>query len=142
MLLETTIGGGMEVRWGSYRVALLIKRWAIKFPRTNSWPRFQEGLLANRQERKLARNGWPELCPVVFSDPFGLILVMPKARPLTNQEWANLGPFGPIELFTRPTEIIPGEAKRSSVGVLADGRTVIINYVDHGWPSQDERSGS
>jgi hypothetical protein len=66
------------------------------------------------------------------------VLVMPKARPLTNQEWANLGPFGlielftrPIELFTRPTEIIPGEAKRSSVGVLADGRIVIIDYVDH-----------
>ena len=56
---------------------------------------------------------------------------MPKARPLTNQEWANLGPFGPIELFTRPTEIIPGEAKRSNVGVLADGRIVIIDYVDH-----------
>jgi hypothetical protein len=132
----------MEVRWGSYRVVLLVKRWAIKFPRANSWQRFQEGLLANRQERKLARNGWPELCPVMLADPLGLILVMPKARPLTNEEWANLGPFGPIELFTRPTEIIPGEAKRSSVGILDDGRTVIINYVDHGWPWQGDRSAS
>jgi hypothetical protein len=55
---------------------------------------------------------------------------MPRARPLTDQEWAKLGPFGPIDLYTLDVEIIPGEAKRSSVGVL-DGRPVIIDYVDH-----------
>jgi hypothetical protein len=121
----------IKTRLGTYRFVVLVHCWAIKFPRTNSWRHFNEGLLANRRERRYARNGWPQLCPVLLADPLGLVLVMPRARPLTDQEWANLGPFGPIDLYTLDAEIIPGEAKRSSVGVLDDGRTVIIDYVDH-----------
>lgn len=121
----------METRLGTYRFVVLFHRWGIKFPRTSSWRHFSQGLLANKRERRYARNGWPQLCPVLLSDPLGLVLVMPRARPLTDQEWTNLGPFGPIDLYTLDVEIIPGEAKRSSVGVLDDGRTVIIDYVDH-----------
>jgi hypothetical protein len=69
---------------------------------------------------------------VLLADPLGLFLVMPKARPLTDQEWSELGPpLGLIDLFTTEVEIIPGEAKRSNLGVLDDGRTVIIDFVDH-----------
>jgi hypothetical protein len=118
----------IETRSGTYRVVVLIRRWALKLPRVRH---FGAGLLANRRERMLARTGWPQLCPVLLADPLGLFLVMRRTRPLTDKEWADLGPFGVVDLFTRSVEIIPGEAKRSSVGVLDDGRVVIIDYVDH-----------
>ena len=124
----------METRSGAYRFVVFFHRWAIKLPRANSWKRFREGLLANRQERRYASThpDCPRLCPVLLADPLGLFLVMPKARPLTDQEWSELGPpLGLIDLFTTEVEIIPGEAKRSNLGVLDDGRTVIVDYVDH-----------
>ena len=39
------------------------------------------------QERDFAAERWPELCPVLFSMPGGLLIVMPWARPLTAAEW-------------------------------------------------------
>jgi hypothetical protein len=123
----------MKVYRGSYRVVVLAKRWAIKFPRPDGWRRLRDGLLANRLERRYFR-AHPDcrlLCPVLLADPLGLFVVMPKARPLTDEEWIDLSPpLGLIGLFTTEVEIIPGEAKRSSLGVL-DYRTVIIDYVDH-----------
>ena len=124
----------MEARSGTYRFVVLFHRWVIKFPRANSRRRFREGSLANRQERRYARThaDCRRLCPVLLADPLGLFLVMPKARPLTDQEWADIGPpLGLIGLFTSEVAIIPGEAKRSNLGVLEDGRMVIIDYVDH-----------
>ena len=39
------------------------------------------------QERAFACEGWPELCPVTLSLPGGFLIIMRRARPLTNEEW-------------------------------------------------------
>jgi len=40
------------------------------------------------QEREFSAERWPQLCPVIFSLPGGFLVVMPRARPLTDAEWA------------------------------------------------------
>jgi hypothetical protein len=42
----------IKTRLGTYRFVVLVHRWAIKFPRADSWRRLREGLLANRRERR------------------------------------------------------------------------------------------
>lgn len=48
------------------------------------------GLLSNMQKTRFAAERWPELCPVRFSVAGGFLVVMPRARPLTDSEWQIL----------------------------------------------------
>lgn len=64
-------------------------------------------------------------CPVIWADPWGLIVVMPRARPLSDEEfdvwWESvewIRHVGP--------QIFEDSAK--DAGVLTDGRKVIIDY--------------
>ena len=108
------------VRSGVTRTVLLLGRWAVKLPCLHfGWRNFLQGLLANIQEREFGAAGWPELCPIVFSVPGGWLLVMPRARPMTAEEFGMLK----LDAFTR----VPVEAKPNSFGWL-DGRIVAIDY--------------
>jgi hypothetical protein len=42
------------------------------------------------QEKSFAAEGWPELCSVRFFIPDGFLVVMPRARPLTDAQWQQL----------------------------------------------------
>lgn len=76
-------------RRGVTREVFLVGQWAIKVPRMcYGWRSFLQGLLANLQEVDFWSTRWPTLCPVLFAIPGGWLVVMRRARPLTDQEWA------------------------------------------------------
>jgi hypothetical protein len=102
----------------------LTRRWAIKFPRPTEWRLFLHGLLGNMQERQFSRIGWEELCPVLFSIPGGWMVVMPRAIPLTDEEWEALDTYAFID---KRDGRVPVEEKQSSFGWL-NGRIVAIDY--------------
>jgi hypothetical protein len=74
---------------GDFRRVILIGRIALKFPRLRN---LTKGLRCNRWEREMWRTwrpvfGWKNLCPVIFADPLGLVVVMPRAmQPVTADE--------------------------------------------------------
>lgn len=110
---------------GVTREVFLTRRFAIKLPKlTNTWRHFLQGLLANMQEREFSTSQWPELCPVVFSTWGGWLVVMRRARPLTDAEW-NV--FNFMAFADKPDYVVPVEDKRNSFGVL-DGRVVAVDY--------------
>lgn len=108
---------------GATRAVLLVGGIAVKVPRMTTWRTFLNGLLANMQERDFARTGWPELCPVLFSIQGGWLVVMRRAKPLTDAEWRTMQPEWP----ERGEYVVPVELKRDSFGVL-NGRIVAIDY--------------
>jgi hypothetical protein len=74
---------------GSFRRVFVLGRFAIKVPRI----RFLSlGMRCNRWEREMWRTwrpvfGWIELCPIVFADPLGVVVVMPRpVQPVTLEE--------------------------------------------------------
>lgn len=117
-------------RTGSTRTVILFFGWAVKLPgswmRGYRWKSLLQGLLANMQERAFARTGWPELCPVAFSLPGGLLLIMRRAAPLSRDEWFAFDFSGFVE---RDDYFVPVEEKMSSFGKFG-GRIVAIDYGD------------
>lgn len=122
-------------REGVTRIVLLVGPWALKFPRFGyGYAMGLRGLLCNLQERAIWTLGWPQLCPVLWAFPGGWLLVMRRARPLTEDEWQALD----FEAFRwhRKTEIkgermvegcVPVENKHDSFGIV-DGRVVAVDY--------------
>jgi hypothetical protein len=112
-------------RDGITREVFLTRRYAIKIQKLRyGWEMFMYGLLANMQERTFAAAGWPELCPVVFSVPGGWLVVMRRAEPLTDREWAEFDARAFCEL---DDYVVPAEFKKDSFGKL-DGRIVAVDY--------------
>ena len=107
---------------GAYRRVLLVGRFAWKFPRLRN---FREGMRCNRWEREMWRIwrptfGWESLCPVVFADPLGLLVVMPRVDQPVSQEDVEIGRGDP---YPAPT----GEWKPDDHGRL-DGKVVVVDY--------------
>lgn len=110
---------------GISRTVFLIGRYAVKVPTGRyGWAKWLRGLVANLQEREWAGFRYPELCPVLASDPLGLVVIMPRAeilaRPLTPDELRGLAVRG-VEL--------PVEYKPDSFGYL-NGNLVAVDYGD------------
>jgi hypothetical protein len=81
-------------RLGAVRTVILTRHYVFKVPGRWTWTDWAwwwdfllRGLLSNLQERRFAAEGWPELCPVPCSIPGGFLVMMPRARPLTDAEW-------------------------------------------------------
>jgi hypothetical protein len=74
---------------GQYRRVWLNRRFAVKFPRLSN---VVSGMRCNRWEREMWRTWrpifqWSNLCPVVFADPFGCLVIMRRAlQPVTIEE--------------------------------------------------------
>ena len=119
-----------RLAWGSTRIVVLTRRWAIKLPRPTEWRLFLHGLLANMQERQWSSLHDPRLCPVKWSLPGGWLVVMPRAEPISDDAWAVMNPeawCGEREEDEMPY-CIPVEAKRDSFGRLPNGRIVAVDY--------------
>ena len=113
---------------GVYRRVFLVGQLAIKTPRLR---RLAAGLRCNRWEREMWRIwrtkfGWPNLCPILFADRAGLLVVMPRAeQPVTEREAHEaLGDFYPD---------ITSETKSADFGRV--GYRVVV--LDYGLPDRD-----
>lgn len=118
-----------RVTSGISRTVFLVGRYAVKVPCGRyGYEKWLRGLLANRQEREWSRAKYPELCPVLFADPLGLVVIMPRCeiltRELTGLEYHAF--FGPINEATRSYRV-PTENKPDSFGYL-NGRLVAVDY--------------
>jgi hypothetical protein len=117
-----------RVTLGITRTVFLIGKYAIKVPCGRyGWQKWLRGLLANLQEREWSKANYPELCPVLFSDPFGVVVVMPRAeildRPLTPGEYHAMFE----DIYPERGYRIPSENKPDSFGYL-NGRLVAVDY--------------
>lgn len=111
-------------------MVLLTRHYAWKFPNVIdssnrfSWRTFCQGMLANMQEVTFSKAKWIELCPVLFHLPLGLLVVMPKVKLLTDDEFCEMD-F--IAFTDKPDYFVPVEEKANSLGWL-NGRIVAIDY--------------
>jgi hypothetical protein len=110
---------------GVTRYVVLVGSWAIKVPRHEL--RLAAVPVRAAGEHKSASSpalAWPELCPVLFSLPGGWVVVMRRARVMTDAEFESFDVKAWAEHADR---IIPVEAKSDSFGWLGD-RLVAIDY--------------
>lgn len=119
-----TVHKNCRIAFGVTRRVLLIGRFAFKVPAMSEWRLFLLGLLANMQEAVFSKCGWPELCPVLFSLPGGFLVVMKRARVLTDEEFKSIDAEGFVK---REGYTVPAEMKSDSFGWL-DGRVVAVDY--------------
>ncbi len=121
----------MKLLSGATRHVFLIGDYAIKVPRLTDWKLFLHGLLANMQEAEFGncpcvknRMFIADVAPVFWRIPLGFMIVMARARPLTDFEWAIFE----YESFVNGQDyVIPAENKQSSFGIY-DGRLVAVDY--------------
>lgn len=118
----------MQVHQGATRTVFLIGRYAFKLalggvqPAT-VWEKICHGCLSNLKEYRfrtfnVAKDHTIPCCPVKRVLPLGLLHVMPRCEPITDEVWARIER---TELF----DLV--ERKRDSFGILR-GRLVCIDY--------------
>ena len=112
----------MELRRGCNRLVLLTRRYAIKFPLPDTWRSILFGLLNNMNEAEVGRKRG--CCPVLWSAPGGLAVVMPRADILSEDEFRTFDAAAFCEAHG-----VRAEHKADSFGRLA-GRIVAVDY---GW---------
>lgn len=119
---------------GVTRMVVLFGQWAIKLPTVMyGWKFFLYGFLANMQERDWA--GFDDrLCPILYTAPGGLFVVMPRCQILTDDEfvehvhddWARM--LDKETGFPLPYSAdLPVELKTCSFGWL-NGKIVAVDY--------------
>nr|DAE36537.1 MAG TPA: hypothetical protein [Caudoviricetes sp.] len=112
---------------GCTRSVILFRGYAIKIPTFKSWKLFLKGILANLQERHFSEMKDPNLCPVVFSDKFGFLVIMKRCKVVKHRGlWM-------AELHTLkgslPKEFYLSDLKPENYGYLG-GRLVKLDYGD------------
>ncbi len=113
----------MKIDQGCHRLVLILNKIVIKFPNPRYyWKWFIKGFKGNIQETQLSKMGNKHLCPILFSAPFGLFLIMKKAKSLTSSDLE-------IDLynFMEINNITSAENKMESFGWL-NNRLVCIDY--------------
>jgi hypothetical protein len=113
---------------GTVRMTICFGPWALKLARNATGRRcnrFEAALWARTTEAR--RN---MLCPVLACLPFGVGLVMQRAKPLSEEETEHLKTVDgfPDWDYVPPDEGHPFEHKASDWGRLSDGRLVAVDY--------------
>jgi hypothetical protein len=116
---------------GASRCVLILHWIALKFPRS------KRGNRCNVYEAKLYKSttAWRRklLCPVIWCAPWGVVLVMRAATPLTEEEFVRLDESDGLpdwKCVPNSAEVTPfeeGENKFADFGWL-DGRIVVMDY--------------
>lgn len=80
------------IKSGGTRWVILTRRYAIKFPIPTTWKRFVQGMLSNLTEGQWKDYQNKFLCPIKYSNRFGLIVVMQRAKPVNHDGlfWVEL----------------------------------------------------
>jgi len=107
---------------GVFRRVVRVGPYAVKLPR---WHVFGAGMRCNRWEREMWTVwrpvfGWANLCPILFSDTFGFVVIMPWAyQPVTPDQVIVGSPDNYPE--------ITSEYKPADCGLL-NGKIVALDY--------------
>jgi len=121
----------MHFARGITRTVLITRRYAVKFPSLRRYGKGLTGLLwsvcrgilANQAE--VEAQGFPMwkgyLCPILWSSPGCVVIVMPRCEPLPTDEYERAAI--PLPKLEPP----PGDDKADNWGLL-DGRPVRIDY--------------
>ncbi len=111
---------------GSQRRTFVLGPLAIKVPRLH---RLRAGSRANREEKRIWREGWqrfyPELCPVLACLPFGIALVMPAVEIMSGKQFESYKANGKLPDHDPDPELY--EDKPWDWGLLR-GRPVVVDY--------------
>lgn len=128
----------VELRRGASRLVALVGRIAIKVPCIklksvlSPWGQVTQGRNCNRAERTAwIEQKFPHLCPILWADRFGWIVVMKRAQPMTCAEFDAW--FDSDEWPHVPGEPTPYELKGADAGRLPGGRRVMIDYGMRGY---------
>jgi hypothetical protein len=113
---------------GNWREVILIGPYAVKIPRNE---RSDAARCLNRWELEMwtvwrQEFGWPHLCPVVWGDPDGHILVMQRAK--QDVTFDEIRAFEDAWLDSQLAHLPSAEPKPEDWGHLADGRLVVCDY--------------
>lgn len=125
--MSESISQRCQINYGATRAVFLVGRYAFKVPFAFSWKHFLLGLIANMQEVSFGRAKWPELCPLVWWLPAGLLVVMRRAEPLTDEQWTAFEPTISDGWLVGDEYYVPCEPKMDSFGMI-DGRIVALDY--------------
>ena len=104
---------------GCNRITVLTKRYAIKIPNIRSYTQTLWGLLDNTNEVKCRK--LEGVCPVIFWLPLGILNVMPRCTPISDDQFSSLN----YEAYRMRGVTV--EYKRCSFGLL-NGRIVAVDY--------------
>ena len=111
------------IKYGSTRVCILTKKYAFKIPRLVKFRSFLYGLLANINEVEFSKMKDRRLFPVLFSIPYGFLVVMPRCKQISYSEFTLVIDSDFIEVPFH----IPCEPKYDSFGKL-NNKIVAIDY--------------
>ena len=117
-------------RMGVTRIVLLTKNYAFKIPNFSyGWRMWLQGRLANGQESRISKEYCAvkdKICPVLFSLPMGYLVIMPRVKVMSEQEFSNFNYNDWINLEDGiKFECI--EKKAENFGYL-DNKVVAIDY--------------
>lgn len=125
------------VKLGRTRIVFLTRRYAIKIPQLKKYNKFLLGLLSNMQEVKKGKSKDDRLCPIIFSIPLGLLLIMPRCKIISEDDfeildlsnfWPNeLEDYHPNNICERAYLNAPVENKADSFGIY-NNKIVAIDY--------------
>jgi hypothetical protein len=117
---------GVSFKCGAHRLVFLTKGYALKIPRASA---ISSGRRANRTETDTWKATHDEgLCPVLCGNAWGLFVLMPFARALSDKEFDE---FQMKDALIMSNPFIPnnqgGDFKQSNFGMV-NGRIVKIDY--------------
>lgn len=108
-------------------MVFLFGHLAIKIPRVSGMARVLQGLRCNRAERDAwHEREYPNLCPLIWSAPFGWLNIMERASAMSQDEfdeWFSSDDWPHFAGSETPYELKPEDA-----GTLKDGRRVMVDY--------------
>jgi hypothetical protein len=127
----------MKIEKGTTRTVFLTKSYALKIPRFwheyggHKWKMFLRGILANLDEKywwsySYRRN---QLCPVIFTFPLGLMIVMKRAETLSISEYDKAK-------LEKDFNGLPLDNKISNFGKF-ENRIVLVDYADSRYMCSD-----
>lgn len=73
------------IKTGGTRWVILTHKYAIKFPNPRTWKSFVQGMLSNLTEGQWKDYPDKHLCPIHYSNRFGLLVIMARANEVKHE---------------------------------------------------------
>ena len=118
---------------GATRTVWLVGNYAIKFPTFKSYKGFIKGILSNLNERAISSSCPDYFLPVLWSEPTGIIVIMPRCKVPPMDSWILHSFMADLFHHTRDEEQQALDARkyceyiRGNVG-LYKGKPICIDY--------------